>query len=396
MDITHGKLQLERGYIDEAAGIFMEALTKDFNDPEALFFLASCFLAKEQYGTAANLFKSCLDIEKIPHAMQNLGVCYRSINKMDIAEQIFEMGIQLAKTDRMRAEFLMNIGGCYINNGTPDKALSYYNQASSLDPTNVGMQYNMCWPYLESGQWAEGFRRYDLGFQARRREYRLYEGVKAYKNTGIQELSGKTVIVWGDQGIGDEIMFASCIPDLMRDAKEVIFDCHPRLTRLFEQSFGIKCHGTRKTQLMDWHLSSGAEISIALSSLATLYRSNGRFPGNAYLKTQPSSFGSKPRIGISWAGGVLRNRSDLRSIQLDMLRPILEVDADWYSLQYTPNAANEVATFEERTGIHIKHYPGQVQCDDYATTAEFVLILLFPFARRSFIYPGRLASHAGA
>lgn len=377
MDLTHAKLQFERGSIDEAAGAFMQALSEDFNDAEALFWLASCFLKKGQYGAAANFYKACLEITKLPEAIQNLGACYKSVNKMDLAEQVWDIGIPLAKNDRMRAQFHSNIAGCYVNNGTPGKALEHYKKAVALDPTNTSMQFNMCWPYLESGDWLEGLKRYDMGFKSGDRAYRTYEGVKPYQFTGYQEIHDKTVIVWGDQGIGDEIMFASCIPDLMKDAKRVIFDCHPRLVRLFEQSFGIECHGTRKTQQMDWHLTSGADVSIPLSSLATIYRSTRQFPQKPYLSvnTMGGNVYYRPRIGISWAGGTQQTRHDLRSISLHDLLPIFSSDVDWYSLQYTDGAAQEVARFEEESGIHIKHYPGHVQCDDYCTTAEFVSTL---------------------
>lgn len=371
MDLTHAKLQLERGHIDEAATVFMQALSEDFNDPEALFLLASCFLGKYQYGTAANLFKQCLDIEKMPEAFQNLGACYKNVNKIDEAEQIWEIGKPLATTPRMLSQFHANIGGCYVNNGTPDKALEHYQRALEADPSNLPVQFNMGLCYLEKGDWQEGFGRYDMGFPGGCRDYRMYEGVKPYKGDGVDEIKDKTVIVWGDQGIGDEIMFASCIPDLIKNAKRVIFDCHPRLVRLFEESFGIECHGTRKTQMMDWHLKSGADVSIPLSTLATIYRSDGQFPGTPYLKAKSSRF-SRDGIGVSWAGGVDQTRKDLRSIPLDKLKSLLSLNADWYSLQYTANAADEVVKFEENTGIHIKHYPGMVQCDDYATTANFV------------------------
>lgn len=379
MDLTQGKLHLERGHIDEAATIFMQALSEDFNNPEALFLLASCFLGKDQYGTAANLYKQCLDIKKMPEAMQNLGACYKSVNKTDEAEQIWELGKPLATTPRMLSQFHANIGGCYVNNNTPDIALKHYQKALEVDPTNLAVQFNMGLAYLEKGDWKEGFGRYDMGFPAGNRSYRMYEGVKPYKGGGVDEITDRTVIVWGDQGIGDEIMFASCIPDLIKDAKKVIFDCHPRLVTLFERAFGIECHGTRKTQMMDWHLTSGADVSIPLSTLATIYRSNGEFPSKPYIyltKKDPClpMKATKPRIGISWIGGVQSTRKDLRSMPLLDWEDLIDSApwADWYSFQYTDGAAKEVAEFEEKTSLHVRHFPGRVQCDDYATTCEFV------------------------
>jgi len=55
----------------------------------------------------------------------------------------------------------------------------------------------------------------------------------------------KTVAVYGEQGLGDEVMFASMIPDLMKTNK-VIIESHPRLEKLFWQSFGVKTFGTER------------------------------------------------------------------------------------------------------------------------------------------------------
>ena len=54
---------------------------------------------------------------------------------------------------------------------------------------------------------------------------------------GGQPLAGRTILVYGEQGIGDEIMFASCLPDLLEQAGRVIVACESRLVPLFRRSF---------------------------------------------------------------------------------------------------------------------------------------------------------------
>jgi hypothetical protein len=87
--------------------------------------------------------------------------------------------------------------------------------------------------------------------------------------------------------------------------------------------------------------------------------------------------GEGMRIGLSWTGGTKRTRIDLRSLPIDALEPILQArpDAQWFSLQYTPNAARDVCELEERTGIRISHFPGMVECYDYDRTASFAATL---------------------
>lgn len=378
-NIEMGKLHLERGNTQAAIEVFMQALTENFTDTDSMAHVASCFLQISQFGIAANLLARCAEQKPSAQILNNLATCYRRTNQIEAAEEIFRMALNAADTDRLRGEITTNLAGCYGNNGTPEKAIELYKAAERFLPDELTIKFNHGLVELENGNWADGFALYDLGLYSGNRQNRVYKGIKQFKPTGdaaedLAQLRGKTVIVWGDQGIGDEIMFASCIPDLMSDAKRVIFDCHPRLVRLFETSLGIECHGTRKTQLGEWHFDSDADVSICISTLAMLYRHDGAFPGNAYLKAKAAHTpGRLPKVGIAWTGGTPENRSDLRSLSLDQLQPLLSVPGiDWYSLEYRDAVIKDICKLEEKTGIHIKHFPESVQAEDYGRTAEFV------------------------
>lgn len=365
MDFDHAKLLHERGQFDEAIQIYDQLLNKNFHRADVLFYYGTAALQKGQHGLAANLLKSSAEIDPKQRAVyQNLGSCFRAENKTKEAEDIYRIGIEIEET----AELWSNLASLYVNNGTPEKALEMYRRALQLDPTNKSVMFNMGFPYLEMGNFKDGWRCYDLG---------LKSGDRKTRNYGVPEWHGeknKTVIVWGEQGIGDEIMFSSCIPDLKRISKRVIFDCHPRLVKTFERSFGIECHGTRKTQYLDWLKDAKADYSVCVSTLAKHFRKSVKdFPGTPYIKSESTRHaGEKLRVGVSWAGGSKQTRQDLRSLKLDDLLPILKEDCEFYSLQYTPEAARQVCAFEEKHGIHIRHYPDLVECKDYDKTVNFV------------------------
>jgi hypothetical protein len=246
------------------------------------------------------------------------------------------------------------------------------------------------------GRWAEGWPGWRYTHITGDRKKRTYEGVPDWDGT-----PGQTVIVFGDQGIGDEIFFSSALPDMQRYCKKVILDCHPRLPALFKRSFPeIEVHGTRKdlTEL-PWFDSCGAEAAVALSDLFSYFRLEDEdWPGTPYLKADPYGRaiarqsvaaiaeprdGKSLRIGLSWTGGTKATRQHLRSIPISRLEPILRArpDAQWFSLQYTEDAARQVCAMEERTGIRIAHFPGWVEsvgydgpetAYDYDRTASFV------------------------
>jgi hypothetical protein len=145
---------------------------------------------------------------------------------------------------------------------------------------------------------------------------------------------------------------------------------------------------------LDWLSGCGAEAAVGLADLPRRFRnSDQEWRGNAYLRAPDARLLSPPhgtgrvrscnrensplRVGVSWTGGTKKTRTDLRSLPIDALVPILEARADveWFSLQYTPDAAREVCGLEERTGIRIAHWPGWVECFDYDRTASFVASL---------------------
>jgi hypothetical protein len=78
--------------------------------------------------------------------------------------------------------------------------------------------------------------------------------------------------------------------------------------------------------------------------------------------------GRKPKIGISWKGGISITNKLPRCIPLETLKPLFALDADFISLQYHVNAQHEVDVFNESMGeTIINHWQDVV--DDYDLTA---------------------------
>lgn len=372
------QLLLERNQPNDVLMMLQPVLNQNFNDPYALELIGHALYQRGEFGMAANIYKQAHCIKPNPDVLTNLGACFKQMDDLKSAEEAWDLALEMQQKPHKRAELFANIGGCYTANGTPNKALNFYHKALEVDPKNKVTVYNTCWPHLERRDWAEGFRAYDMGFKCGVRSMRRYEGVSQVDVLKTPEemresLKGKRVIVWGDQGLGDEILAASCIPDLIRDAKAVTFDCHPRLRTIFERSFKIECTGTRKTSNIEWFRDRAFDIAVPITTLMTIYRSKGEWPGTPYLTSQGIPVSFRPRFGISWAGGVQSTRAHVRSMHLRELQPLFRAfEADWYSLQYHESAAPEVCRFEEETGIRVKHFPDTLLAHDYDKTVDLV------------------------
>lgn len=372
------KVHIDRDEFPQAQAALIEHLNDHFFDHVALMMLGHCYIVQGHFGLGAVLTKQAIQAQPdFAEAWRNLGVTFKATRQNAQAYKAFTEALRHEKLPQERAKVYGSLGTCFVNEGDPQKALGYFAEANKLSPDNPVLIYNESLALLEAEQWGPGFKGYEARFAAGAQlNVRKYGKLPVWDGTPDQ-----TVIVWGEQGIGDEILFATCLPDMIARCHKVILDCHPRLVNLFKRSFpDVEIHGTRKQMSsLPWFEGLGVkpDAHISISSLPAHFRkSREDFTGKPFLIPDRSAAvkGTRPNIGLSWRGGTPKTRSDLRSMDLMDMLPILKAfpEADFYSLQYTPESAKEVCALEEQTGIRIKHYPGFVQAKDYDVTAGFV------------------------
>jgi hypothetical protein len=200
------------------------------------------------------------------------------------------------------------------------------------------------------------------------------------------------LLVYGEQGLGDQIMFASCLPDLRRQTPNCVIECDPRLGGLFARSFpGARVVTAAQSDAAPaWLAEPGwvrgaIRAQIPVGSLPRRFRRSATdFPRHAgYLRADPArverwrarlaAYGTNPKIGVAWRGGTATSRRSLRSLELDELAPVLaSAPATWVSLQYT-DCRTEIAATERRHGVTVHHWEEAI--DDYEETAALVAAL---------------------
>ncbi len=334
------------------------------NELPILFGLATVKLQCGFNGSAIALFQQALiDHEDTPEVWNNLGSAWMAENKRDKAKECYEKALAL----RDDADYHNNICTLYINEGVPEKAEKWALSGLEVDSTHPRLHWNYGLALLEQGKWEKGFKQYECGLHSYDRPNRNYgEGIDFWDGT-----PGQRVVVYGEQGVGDELMYASCIPDLMKDC-EVVLDCHDRLLGLFERSFDLKCFPTRKKNTIEWpHGEKPFDARIAIGSLFKHYRSDGNFPKVAYLKPDMEkvkkyrkkfeALGPGPYVGIGWRAGMKKTRNDVRSLKLSWFNPIFEQGGTFISIQYTKDSLDKTERFYHDHGHKIHHWPQAVE-----------------------------------
>lgn len=134
----------------------------------------------------------------------------------------------------------------------------------------------------------------------------------------------------GEQGIGDEVFFASCLPECTKRAKRVIVETMPRLQSILERSFGVE---TVPSNIIDkvrhkQELPAGVTAWMGAGDLPRMWRLGlPMFPGTPYLIPdieQVRRFDEyRGATGISWRGAqgecpeIIKEFPDAVSLQYD-------------------------------------------------------------------------------
>lgn len=355
-----------------AVKVLDDLLSKDFNDGKALYCLAECYKEIERFGQSFNLYRMASNLlPRSPDPHVGMGLCCTEMWNLDEAERHFRAALKLAPD---HAHAMSNLGLVYLYRCRPEESLKWSQRALEAKPDLQGTIQNRAYAKLMLQDWSGWADWQSILGKVKKRTERVYENAKGVIPKWNGE-TGKTVLVYGEQGIGDEISFASCVPDLIRDSKEVVFDCDKRLQGLFTRSFDCRAHGTRFADPTQWIDQYDIDYRVAVGDLPGFYRTSTEdFPGTPYLNADPErrvgwralfdSFG-KPAIGLAWNGGDISSNGGKRSLPITAFAPIMDaVDATFVSLEYKDRP--------DCVPTSLKHYPWATQVPDYDNTAALV------------------------
>ena len=346
-------------------------------DPKAVFLLAYCFMRTEGRGVAYQLFQRAGQIFPNEAGIwHNIGTLFHEWNDNDKAEEFFRKAL---KCKANYADSLEGMSMTSLNRGDNGACIDFANRALAESPDSHVAKVNRGMAYLSLKRWIEGWRDYNanIGKDKNRREI-IYGDEVRWDGS-----KGKDVVCYGEQGIGDELSFASCLPDLIRDSKSVTIECDARLKKLYQRSFPTcEVHGTRyEKRNVDWRGKKKFDARVAIGELPSFYRlKDSDFKGDQYLvpnpqmamqwKTLLQSLGDKPKIGITWSGGLPHTGQKRRSVSLDTYGPLFKsFDAHWISLQYKEV---EVEKAEEKYGIKIHDWEWGNRVADYDQTVALI------------------------
>lgn len=347
-------------------------MNKEPDDPVALFLFGYIMMESDKAGIAYLIYRRLSQVN--PNNLgvwTNFGKAAGEIGRYEEARNYFRRAMKLDPGNQMAiANYAANAMDC----GDIDTAIEYGRKALAIKPADDTKQ-NLGFALLARGNYKEGWEMYSHGMGVvPSRIQRSYTGEPRWDGS-----KGKTVVIYGEQGLGDQIAFAEPIFDAMKDAN-IILDVHHKLEGLFGRTFGIETHGTYRSDEVTWN-NRPFDAGCSMSELQVMYRDDiSKFRGGGFLRTCPIRTEQwrhalpkeKMKIGLAWTGGTTRIQRERRSCDLETFRSFMThyPDVHWVSLEY--KSSDEVKRFNENGDVIVHDYPWATVTEDYDDTAALV------------------------
>jgi tetratricopeptide (TPR) repeat protein len=361
------------------------------NDPDALAFLAGSLRALENFKTAIPILQKVLKIA--PNRWkerQSLGLAFIEVGdyaqgvealkavaterpedivvlihysfalgKMKDSEGAERVLRRVLDIDPDNLGALNNLGVLFKNRGDYATAAQIFDQALAIDPKSSEIRMNRSVIHFLKCEFEQAWPLYNARFEHENKTTEFLDSSKPIWTGDKQR-----VFVWAEQGVGDEVFFASLLSEARVRSTELIVSVDKRLFKMFERSFEgvkfVKRNADVSEADYDAHISLGGLAGVLRNSL-------GAFDAQpfGFLKSVKSDidkykqwlgpFNGKT-IGIAWSTTNRRN-NHVRNVDLKTLVSAFKgQDIRLVNLQYGDTSA-EIASVREQLGIDVLTYP---------------------------------------
>jgi tetratricopeptide (TPR) repeat protein len=333
----------QQGEIDEALRFGEESLRTRPDSPDASNAVGNCLRSRGDLPGAERMFRRAIALQdEYADAHYNLGACLCDAWRLEEAEEAFRVALRL---DRSRPQTWNNLGLVKYRAGRMGEALDDYRRCLSIAPEFVDAHFNLAHLLLQLGNFQEGWREYEWRWKK--------SGFLAMlsRHPGPQwngeELLGRSLLVWAEQGFGDTLQFLRFIPPLRSRGAIVHVECPSALRRLVERVDGVASVTGNNQPLPAF------DVHVPLMSLPGLLETKtDTIPAVVpYLlpdadscqqwKKRLAPAGTAFRVGVVWSGSSTNPAGSYRSIPIDLLDPLAEIQHVQFVNLQTGKSARE-------------------------------------------------------
>jgi tetratricopeptide (TPR) repeat protein len=349
------------GQLDEAVVHYQKAIAIDPNMPLALNNLAVTLNTVDRHDEAIPIFYRSLKFQPgNPKALNNLGDSYNKIGRFAEARPLIEQAIAAVPD---YAEAISNLGMTLWGLRDLDAAVATFKRALALQPDLAMAHKNLGLVYLLTGNYAEAWREYAWRQIADRipprRDVRpMWQG---------QDLGAGTLLVFPEQGVGDEILYAGMMEDLSSRGVRVLWEADSRLLPLFRRSYPGISFVSRQWPPGSETTPPEVVAQCPVGTLGLFLRADASmFPAQRtrFLATDPARTAAlraatgvgpgEKLIGLSWFSKNPRFGDNKSTALKDWAEAFRIPGVKFVNLQYG-DTTDDRAAFRRETGLDLIH-----------------------------------------
>ena len=351
-----GELLMSQGKFEDATIPLRKALLLNPAHVNALNNLGTALFKLDRLQESIAVLERAVSLRPdFAAALSNLGNARRALGDTELAADAHARALALAPE---RADHHVNYANSLRELGDVGGAIAAFRRAIALDPECEAAHNNLGGALLLTEEWSEGWAEFEWRWRlgdnpALRGRHRLplWQG---------DVLDGRRILVWGEQGIGDVVLLATMLPDLIAAGAQVTLEVDARLVGLMQRSFP-------KIAVVAWGQVPAAgqlDCQANIGRLGLFLRASA----DSFAATKPylapaadrvtafrqryAALGNGPAIGLAWRSTSSAYRR--KSLALEDFAPLFQAlpAATFVSLQYG-DTRDEIASASQRCGVRI-------------------------------------------
>lgn len=309
-------------------------LEKVQQDPTSIFRDGVQALRNGDYRQAERLLRIVVtmapaDTEALWRLASAVGMCGDTDEAIAVAKQAIRYDPACAQAHGV-------LGGAYVNLGRFTEAHAHLNRALQLHPHMAAAHYNRSYANLATGNWLEGWLDYEWGLVTRNRRMRTL----AAPSWDGRPNKGGTLFIWGEQGLGDQIMYARFVKRAKEQWKgRVVLEVLPPLAQVMSIASGAD---DVYAAAEDGSIYEDIDANISLCSLPLVMgvATDKEVSDNAEymrgivspMKLAEDFFTGK--VACSWSGSRTHNNDRWRTIPHDDFKLLQQSGLDFIAMQH--------------------------------------------------------------
>jgi len=231
----------KKGDLENAITSFKEAVNLDPEYAEALSNLGLALISQAcpEPGRRDRLKEAASNLQKAVSLVPNSAEFHNNLGVLFNRQGRFEEAVAASdKAITMQAEYVEahnNLGTALIELGRFSEAKAAFERAINIDLECAEAHHNRSLVLLLTAQFEEGWKEYEWRWRHKGFSTPLRPFPQQWWNGSVQEV--EKLLVWGEQGIGDEVQFSGLIRHIVSRGITVVIECDHRLVPLLRRSF---------------------------------------------------------------------------------------------------------------------------------------------------------------